>query len=88
MNGLSRHDNWTTNALSILVLVTCGLVVATDSRAKNGQTQTIAQSGQAAPDGNGSLSNLFSPVLNDSGLVAFSALLTGTSGRSGRSKRA
>ncbi len=40
----------------------------------------IARAGQPAPDGNGSLSGLDNPVLNTSGQVAFSALLTGTAG--------
>ncbi|XAL98098.1 PEP-CTERM sorting domain-containing protein [Phycisphaeraceae bacterium D3-23] len=40
----------------------------------------IAREGQAAPDGNGTFDDLFSPLINASGQVAFSTTLTGTSG--------
>jgi hypothetical protein len=42
----------------------------------------IARGGQPAPDGNGVFSQLLFPVLNNSGQLAFSALLRGTSGSS------
>ncbi|MEQ1905761.1 MAG: choice-of-anchor tandem repeat NxxGxxAF-containing protein [Pirellulaceae bacterium] len=45
------------------------------------RTEVIAQTGQAAPDGNGTfLYFLSSPVLNNSGQAAFSARLDNTSG--------
>jgi hypothetical protein len=47
----------------------------------SGLTQ-IVREGQAAPDGNGSFSNLFASLLNDAGQVAFRFVLTGTSGGS------
>ena len=47
----------------------------------DGTTLTqVARAGQAAPDGNGSFSDFFSPVLNDVGQAAFVGFLTGTSG--------
>ncbi|MEZ6095288.1 MAG: hypothetical protein R3C03_13830 [Pirellulaceae bacterium] len=45
-----------------------------------GRNETIAESGQAAPDGNGFFSSFFVPVLNDSGELAFAGLLNGTAG--------
>ncbi len=45
-----------------------------------GSTATIAISGQAAPDGNGSFSTFSNPLLNQNSEVAFRAGLTGTSG--------
>ena len=45
------------------------------------QTQIIAVSGDAAPDGNGSLSSVYgAPALNDVGQTAFHISLTGTTG--------
>jgi hypothetical protein len=51
-------------------------------RGTGGPVTLIAREGQAAPDGNGTLSWLWSdfPALNKSGQVAFSANLQGTSG--------
>jgi len=45
-------------------------------------TQVIAITGDAAPNGNGTLSTLSAPVLNNAGQVAFTTLLAGTSGGS------
>ena len=49
-------------------------------RASGGQLTSIAEAGDAAPDGNGDFSFFGIPALNASGQVAFFALLTGTSG--------
>ena len=50
-------------------------------RGSGGGITQIARTGQAAPDANGTFSSLDgSPVLNDSGQVAFFASLIGTSG--------
>ena len=51
-------------------------------RGGGGALTQIARKGQRSPDGNGRLSDLSGPVLNDAGQVAFWAKLTGTSGGS------
>ena len=52
-------------------------------RGEGGALATIARTGQAAPDGNGTLATISaSPALNESGQVAFNAEFTGTSGGS------
>jgi hypothetical protein len=45
-----------------------------------GQTQVIAQTGQVAPDGNGTYEVVVNPTLNNLGQVSFMASLEGTSG--------
>ncbi len=47
-------------------------------RGAGGPLTPIARAGQPAPDGNGFVSDFNAPALNDSGVVAFSAYLTGT----------
>jgi hypothetical protein len=49
-------------------------------RGSGGSLTQIARKGQTAPDANGTFSNFFDPVLNNSGQAAFTAFLTGTSG--------
>ncbi len=60
------------------VLIVAGLL-STASAAQL-RTQTIALSGQPAPDGNGVFSAFGIPMLNDAGQVGFWARLSGTSG--------
>ncbi len=61
--------------LAIMISLFPGLVFG------QSRTEIIAVEGQTLPDGNGTLSGMFSPVMNDSGVVAFwAAPLTGTSG--------
>lgn len=45
-----------------------------------GRIDTIAASGDIAPDGNGSFSAVFAALLNDNGNVAFGSSLSGTAG--------
>ncbi len=45
-------------------------------------TQVVAITGDAAPDGNGTILKVFDPILNDAGQVAFRADLAGTTGGS------
>ncbi|MAE60838.1 MAG: hypothetical protein CMJ49_05705, partial [Planctomycetaceae bacterium] len=61
-------------------MVVCG-VLATAGPAQAG-TEIIAETGDGAPDGNGTFSSFTSTsiVLNDAGQVAFHGLLSGTSG--------
>ena len=47
-----------------------------------GALTQIVRKGQAAPDGNGAYLSIGLPILNDSGAIAFSSTLTGTSGGS------
>lgn len=49
-------------------------------RGSGGALTQIAREGQASPDGNGTLSFLNDPLLNDAGQAAFSATLVGTAG--------
>src|SRR5688572_10572356 len=44
------------------------------------QTEVVAVTGQAIPDGTGVFSSFGMPALNDDGHVAFTAELTGTAG--------
>jgi hypothetical protein len=56
--------------------------VAVSQAAATGHTQVVAVTGDAAPDGNGSLGGFGVPVLNDGGQAAFYGALAGTNGGS------
>lgn len=67
-------------SIQLVILMVCCL--ATSQLFAQGRQETIVQTGDAAPDGNGAYSNLTSHFLNNNGQIAFTADLTGTSGGS------
>jgi hypothetical protein len=63
-----------------LGLALFGFGVPFDCNAQLGRNESIAQTGQASPDGNGTFLSFSLPSLNNQGTLAFSASLQGTQG--------
>ena len=64
-------------------LICAAVVVASSAQlwaTSIGNTLVVAVSGDAAPNGNGTISGVGTPVLNDAGSVAFLVSLSGTNG--------
>ena len=68
------------NTVKRLVTASLALGLSATSAFSAGSTNVIAITGDPSPDGNGTLSNVYLPSLNDAGQLAFVAELEGTTG--------
>ena len=76
MSRVPRSRRFRSLALALLL---AALPLA-PAAGQDGRTDVIAQTGDAAPDANGTFSSFSAPVLNAGGQAAFRGLLTGTTG--------